>query len=45
MGFEICFRKQISLLWILWDFFFLSSEPLAQKSSTKDFGIHSNNIY
>lgn len=22
MVFEICFRKQISLLWILWDFFF-----------------------
>lgn len=27
------------------EIFFLSSEPLAQKSSTKDFGIHSNNIY
>ena len=41
MVFEICFRKKTSLFWMLWDFFFFSSEPLTQKSSTKDFGIHS----
>lgn len=42
MIFEVFFSEKTSLLWVLWDFF--SSESLIQKSSTKDFGNHTNDM-